>query len=443
MTKKVIQDVVPPGEKKGIRNIPVPDRTLRSRFVSRVKADHSNEDEAEEETSDDNFEHGRKAPNERVSKSKAPLVLSLVIILLVIAFFVANMFGSTTVKIVRHSVIGNYSNELIVIDYGGENSVAKPLSIDITASEKVQATEEETIKTKASGKIIIYNDFSSDSQKLIKNTRFEASNKKIYRINDSVVVPGQKKVNGKNVPGSLEVTVYADAEGEEFNIEMSDLTIPGFKGTSRYNAIYARTKTAISGGFNGTIKKVSSEIGASAKLKMQKQIEEKMTNEINSSIPENYIFFLPLAKITYSELPQTEVTADSVTLNLRAKIDVPVFSKEALARTLAKKYVDLELSKDNPFVFDVNTLEYSTPSVEESSGKKTLSFKTNGSVRIMWPVDEVLLKAKIAGSKRNDIADIFSEHKTISKAKAYVKPFWKSSFNSDVKEIKIEFVDEL
>jgi len=446
MTKKIFQDVVPPGEKKGIRNIPVPDRTLRSRFVSRVNATHSNEATTEEETKENisgDFEHGRKIPSEKRKWPLAPVILFFVLVLLIATFFTATIFGSTTVRVVRHNVLASYDKETISIDYGGDKSIAKPLSFELTASEKVPALDEENVAIKSSGKIIIYNNYSAQSQKLVKNTRFEAANKKIYRIADSITVPGQKKVDGKTVPGSIEVTIYADTEGEEYNIDMSDFTVPGFSGTPRFSSIYARSKTPMVGGFKGVIKKVSAETINSAKTNMQKSIQEKIENEISSKIPENYMFLINQVKIVYKDLPQSEQQKDSVVLNMKADITVPIFERIALSRLIAEKYFDESLSKESPSIEDFSTLTFSTPDISQKDGKGQITFRVTGDTRVIWPMDEILLKAKIAGSKRNNISQIFSEHKTISKAKAYVKPFWKTSFSKDVKKINIEFVDEL
>ena len=87
-------------------------------------------------------------------------------------------------------------------------------SIPLSLVGEVTSENEVTIKTEASGKIVVYNNYSTAGQKLIKDTRFETPNGLIFRIKDAVTVPGKKTVGGETVPGSLEVTVYADKEGD-------------------------------------------------------------------------------------------------------------------------------------------------------------------------------------------------------------------------------------
>ena len=83
--------------------------------------------------------------------------------------------------------------------------------------EIVEATAEKEVSQKASGKIIIYNNYSTVSQRLINNTRFEANSGKIYRINSSIVVPGYKKVDGK-IKELRTLVEEVNAQGKGFSI---------------------------------------------------------------------------------------------------------------------------------------------------------------------------------------------------------------------------------
>ncbi len=102
-------------------------------------------------------------------------------------------------------------------------------SLTATETKDVLATETKTVNTKASGKIVVYNEYSASAQRLIKNTRFQAANSKIYRIPLDTV--------GLNLPsdsGALDASGYVhcrgvrnayamafDANGELFAIDNS------------------------------------------------------------------------------------------------------------------------------------------------------------------------------------------------------------------------------
>src|SRR5690606_3968936 len=72
---------------------------------------------------------------------------------------------------------------------------------------------------------------------------------KIFTLGpDEVIVPG-KTPEG---PGSIEVRLYAQQAGEEYNIESTDFSIPGFRELGledRYNSIYAVSTEKFEGGF--------------------------------------------------------------------------------------------------------------------------------------------------------------------------------------------------
>jgi hypothetical protein len=109
----------------------------------------------------------------------------------------------------------------------GTSSTLQYQTVTISKDGKmvVEANGDEYVNTKASGTIIIYNNYSADSQKLVASTRFEAPNGKIFRISQPVTVPGKKG----DTPGSIEAIITADQAGPDYNVGLVDFTIPGFK----------------------------------------------------------------------------------------------------------------------------------------------------------------------------------------------------------------------
>ena len=91
--------------------------------------------------------------------------------------------------------------------------------------------ENKEVISKASGYIEIYNAYGAASQKLVAQTRFETKEGKIFRIQNSIIVPGAKMISGSLTPSSIRAKVVADSAGEEYNIGSSYFTIPGFKGS--------------------------------------------------------------------------------------------------------------------------------------------------------------------------------------------------------------------
>jgi hypothetical protein len=191
----------------------------------------------------------------RMSRVKIFFVLLVFVLLSVVGTKVINGFSKIIIQISPHKELINID---LALKASETNSSASDLPleimrIEINKEKSAVPTGVKEVETKASGQIIIYNAFSSATQPLVRNTRFETPDGKIYRIKQSLSVPGASIKDGETIPGSIEATVYADEAGEEYNISLTDFTIPGFKGGPRFDKFYARSKTPMSGGFMGKI----------------------------------------------------------------------------------------------------------------------------------------------------------------------------------------------
>src|SRR3989344_1158856 len=159
-----------------------------------------------------------------------------------IAFFLfalSYMFSKATITITPKS-----QNLILKENLSASKDSASTLPFDLVIisgeeSKEIQTTEQKDIFQKAKGVVVIYNAFSSSPQMLSIDTRLEGSNGKLYKTETKTVVPGKSKAG---VPGSVEVKIYANEPGVEYNSAPLDFKILGFKGTSKYAGFYARSK---------------------------------------------------------------------------------------------------------------------------------------------------------------------------------------------------------
>lgn len=96
------------------------------------------------------------------------------------------------------------------------------------------------IQKSASGIITVFN-ISSGDQTLVKFTRFMASNGLIYRIQETIVIPARSR---------KDVEILANGNGYEYELNCSKtepclFTIPGFKGTRKYDLIFGNAVSQI------------------------------------------------------------------------------------------------------------------------------------------------------------------------------------------------------
>jgi hypothetical protein len=306
------------------------------------------------------------------------------------------------------------------------------------ATTEIMATGEEFVEEKASGKILIYNNYSTASQKLIKDTRFETTNGLIFRIKDAVTVPGRKTVGGETVPGSLEVIVYADKTGDSYNIGLTDFTIPGLKGDPRFSKFYARSKTTMTGGLSGTIKKASDSDLASASTKLEEQVEMEILEEASSVKPEGFIL-LEGAYSIETDLKTSNGGDGNVLVTKTATFYGLIFDEKDFAKFVAEKTI----AQYDGSEVELNGIDNLRLTIAKSEpldilNTESITFELNGDTKVVWTFDEVSLIEDLKGKPKGDVNSILSSYPSIEGAEVVLRPFWKRTIAENDKKIKLE-----
>jgi hypothetical protein len=436
---KKIDDIIAPTGRKSIRSIPIPEarriNIVDSTPKGRGKQTETNFDEPIMQRPRSSF--GRTSSGGKYSKKFLWIGASLGVIIL--AFAVFSLFSGATVTYTPATSALVFNKDTYTAYKTGDKVLLfSVIKLSGDKGVKTPASGEENVSIKAEGTIVVYNNTSKADQKLIKNTRFETPEGKVYRIPNEIVVPGQKTVDGALVPGSVEARVVADVAGAEYNIDLSDFTIPGFKGDPRFTTIYARSKTPMTGGFVGTRKKVSEDDLAAANTSLQTSLKNELISQAEAQTPPDFIIFPNLVYITYSNLPQTNATDKGVTVNLHGDLYGVMFKRIDLANFLAsKKLPGLSSPVEIP---DLNTLDLSfiAQGAKDLLKADQLSFQVAGPATAVYLTDENALKKDLASKNKKELDSILKKsYPTILEASAVVRPFWKSVFPTDTTSIKI------
>ena len=291
---------------------------------------------------------------------------------------------------------------------------------------------------KASGKVVIYNAYSTQSQTLVASTRLEAPNGKIYRIPEIITVPGAKTENGRISPSSIEVTVFADKSGPEYNLGLSDFTIPGFKGSAKYEKFYGRSKTEITGGFSGSSKVVlQGDIDALLK-RAEDSFRNILKEKIERDLPQG--IFLPKEaveiKVTLEVAnPPVNSPAEKVSAKIKGVARAMAFKRSELVSALAEKHLSLEEGES----IDLKNLENLNFEVlTKSFENKTMTLSVKGRANFVWLFDEELLKRNLSGASRSTRQGVFKNYSSIERAEIIFVPSWWRVFPNNTGRIKIE-----
>jgi hypothetical protein len=318
------------------------------------------------------------------------------------------------------------------------------LALEATGERQVKASGKEQVSTRAEGKIFVYNTKSATPQRLIKNTRFESSNGLIYRIKESIEIPGvTKDAKGNTVPGSVVADVFADSAGEKYNLAPDKFTVPGLKDTEQYDSVYGESTVAFSGGFEGEKYLIDPSELDTAKQALHLELRDKLLARLNEEKPAGFVVFEGAVNFVYESLPSTEYGDSLATIKEKVTLNIPIFKEDEFAMFIAEKSIP-DYVNDKVTLLDPYTLIFSYTNATSTdysiAGRSNLDFMLKGATKVVWVFDEEELKNKLVSTKKNSATAIFGTYSSISHAQAEVSPFWATSFPDSPKNIKINTV---
>ena len=365
-------------------------------------------------------------------------------------FFLLNYFAGATVLIIpKHDMIPIPETQVFSASKSPTDGTLPfaVMKVTLDDSTEVAATGTKMVTAKAQGKIVVYNEQTID-QRLIKNTRFESSAGKIYRINDSIIVPKAVTTKaGKITPGTVSVAVYADEAGPSYNASPSDFTVPGFKNMPQFKKVYGRSSGAILGGASGTTKSVSDTDLRDAGDNLRVSLETKLRNKARGDVASSQISFDkgivvelsdPKLSTDPSSSPDKAVLVESGTLYMI------VFDRDALTKAIAKGLVPT-YAGENIEMKNLDSLAITLPASSGTAlwAADKIDFSLRGTPQLEWIVDEEKVKKDLEGVAKANFNSVMGGYTTIERAKASLRPFWKTTFPLDPNVITLKIVSSI
>lgn len=310
--------------------------------------------------------------------------------------------------------------------------------------EEFKSTGQGKDEQRAKGIITIINNFSSAPQILVANTRFEAPDGKIFRLDSRIVIPGEAMKNGKLEPSSIDVNVTADKPGPEYNISACNdnckFTIPGFKGTPKFDGFYGISNKSMIGGSLGSVPMVTAEDLKKAEDAILENIKNKINEDLKNKIPNN----LKIIDGAKSGIKITKVSSNVLAGDFRQSFTVTAAGE---IRAIALREQDLigfirnQFDVKKPEKYDYcgdPTVEYKDikPDFEKGTLKLIISVKQT----ICYHLSQDEIKKDIAGKNQKELEIILKSMDGIEEIKVNLFPFWIKKVPINFNKIKI-FVD--
>lgn len=366
--------------------------------------------------------------------------LAAVIVIGVAVWAVDAFFGRATVTInfkktpwlYEHAFVADISTKSLNFD---KNTLPGELfSSQKNGVKSYPASGVSNVSQKATGKITIYNAYSSEPQTLVATTRFSTPDGKIFRITNQVVVPGAEIKNGSITPASIDTGIVAATSGPEYNLgPVPRLTIPGFKGTPRYAGFYGEIKTATSGGYVGK-KMVPTAIDISAaKDKITKDLRDRLLMDISPGSLPGFNILNGAWEINVTKLSVNENTNASGSFSVFAEANIKAIG---FKESDLKSFLTLLVSKNssNTVLTDMQ-LNYGQAKPDFKLNILSFNLSARGSLKPAFSPED--FKSEILGQKTEKARTLISGLPGLSDAKISLWPVWLTSIPSAASRVTI------
>lgn len=399
----------------------------------------SGEDETQQQEALERYRMRQRAPGGR---GRRILWCAVIVLVFLGVGFLATLFLQGT----EFTVYPKYKDVAIEAAFTAYQNPEKDalgyelLTLEEIGERTVTATGSEPVEERATGEITLYNAFSKESQRLIKNTRFESNDGKIFKIQDSIVIPGYTtSATGEKIPGTIVVKVFADTTGDAYNIGPTKFTIPGLKDSPQFEGMYGESASTMQGGFVGTKLIVEDAELTRTKEAIRTELKDRLFVRLRSERPAGFELYESAARVTFESLSSVDAGENQATIRERAVLSAPLFAEADFARYLAQNtvvgYGDEEVRVEQPQSL---TFSYITASSSTPASWEKIDFNLVGSAKIVWTYDTEQLRSELAGAAKRDVPNILLKYQpAIERATTVMRPFWRRSFPKNPEKIKI------
>jgi hypothetical protein len=382
------------------------------------------------------------------NKDRNRMVMAVVFFVVVVgaAALLSSLLGKTELTIYPEFRDPNINAEFTAQPTPTDDTLSyEIMTLEETKESQVQASGSIDVEEQATG-VLEISKSTPGAERLIKNTRFRSPEGLVYRIQESVVVPGA--VDGN--PGTIQAEVFADEIGQEYNVSAgTQFDIPGFEEggfMDLFRSISASNPAAVTGGFDGPQFQIDEGELNTARQAIQIELRNALLESIDSSKPAGMISFPGAVAITYNQLPAIEYGQDLVTIREQAVLQIPLFQADDFGTFLAKEAVatydggPVRVDDPSQLVFRYSTATNSNSVIANAD---SLTFNLTGKPRLIWEYDADKLTTDLAGLPKTAISNAISAYPGIERARVQVTPFWKRTFPENAEEIEvIEIIEE-
>jgi hypothetical protein len=314
--------------------------------------------------------------------------------------------------------------------------MGQKLEVNKDLAGSVPATGKKDVGTKASGTMTVYNGYDSNARTFPAGTRFRAPDGKIFVSKSDVTVPGAGIVAGSLVPGQKQVSVEAEAAGDQYNLAPARYSIPSLPADQQ-DDIYGQGNQ-MTGGTTKQVTVVSQEDIDKAKIDLLKNEQDKAKKELEDRASSGYAvlpesFFEEAKNVTSNPAVGAEASTVNVTVSV-------TYTQLAVNKAEYEKMVETqELAKigSQNQIYD-NGIENAklTSLKREPSGRQSFNFSAEAYAGPK--IDTKAIAKNVAGKIYSEAAEEASRVPGVEKAEVDISPGWNTRLPRLSGKIKVE-----
>lgn len=370
-------------------------------------------------------------------------VIFLLSLIIGIIYWVGVFFNSAYVNITaKHQ---NIEYEAKVFNADRKNSAnVVDFEIMIESEKKLKnyiLTESKEVSSKATGTIILYNEFSTKSEKLSQGTYISDQDGKTYRLNNTVTIPGYKLDKQKKIPGQVEVSITSFLAGENYNGAPDKFTVNSYKGTTKHSKIYGKLKTELVGGLQGIVYYISEEDKVKIQNIAESSLRDELYNKLKALLPSGYILYPEAIKFSYIIDENILSETAEAKIPIEGKISAILLKEDSLIKNIIRVSLPEADKNEIPEIVikGIKNLKFNfvTETIIDKS-TENFQFALTGNLEAVWNPNKEIIKSKLAGLHKDMVLSVFRENKGITKSMVKIFPPWGKHLPKNPSKINIK-----
>lgn len=371
-------------------------------------------------------------------------------VLIIGLFFGLSVFFTGATVTITPTIENTALNERFI---AYKKSVSKELTfetmiVDGSVNKNITTGEKQQVQDVARGKVTISNNHGPEAQPLRIDTRLVDSKGRIYKTVEAVKVPGQTTKDGKVVPGSVEVEIYADKPGDTYNEpEKQTLRLIGFQEAKspKFETITAETLGPIEGGFVGERYVVPQEQKEQILTELTEQLHSELLDKSRAQVPEQSVFPEKLSALMDTSVTENIQEDGSIKLTLHGSLFNILFNAVEFENYILQTSI-VGVDQETAYIANLKNLNISY--VDEASqtvnpeSLENLAFQIDDVLEIISVVNKEALRFDLVGQRKKDFQTIIARYPGVEYVEFDINPFWRAHFPDKDEDIIISLTTE-